>query len=243
MFANVTWQSIRGEYIKATATIDHWEKVLKTKFYDFSVEHILGSEKVDHFWNTPAFLFVFVINFKLPLWKQASFDKVCRSYDYKLPVHLEKHVFSLFNTVQIPPPLRQRYHLRTEDEEVPQEPIAQPEAGRLRRADSDSDSDTNRSSSAPRPHASGLTPVTVSFLNSLYRVPSNEGSGALRQSVFETDAGQVSEYFSPDDLKSFQQNYKLPVQAASVANGNSLSPASQVSGFHALSLTHTPHCL
>ena len=156
---------------------------------------------------------------------QTSYDKVFRSYDYRLPVHLEKHLFSLFNTVQVPPPLRQRYHLRPE--EVPQEPI-QPEAGRLRRADSDSDSNSS-SSSSPKPNANSPSPVTVSFLNSLYRVPSNQGSGALSQSVFETDAGSVSEFFSPDDLKSFQTNYGLHVQAATAANGNSLSPASQVS--------------
>ena len=36
VFAKVTWQSLRGEYIKATAPIAHWNKVLHTEFYEFS---------------------------------------------------------------------------------------------------------------------------------------------------------------------------------------------------------------
>lgn len=137
-------------------------------------------------------------------------SKVFRSNDYRLPVHLEKHIFSLFNTVQVPPPLRQRYHLRRSEEENKQQEAAK----------ADSIIDTTSSS---------LSPVTVSFLNSLYQVPSNQGSSALSQAVFETDAGSVSEFFSPDDLTSFQTFYELHVQAATAVNGNSISPASQVS--------------
>jgi len=73
--------------------------------------------------------------------------------------------------------------------------------------------------------ANSLSPVTVSFLNSLYRVPSNQGSGALSQSVFATN----NEYFSPEDLNTFQTTYKQHVQAAVAVNGHSAS-SSQVSG-------------
>jgi hypothetical protein len=46
VFTKVTWQSVRGEYIKATAPIDHWEKVLKTQFYDVPIEQVSGFGKV-----------------------------------------------------------------------------------------------------------------------------------------------------------------------------------------------------
>eukprot|EP01036_Dinobryon_divergens_P033148 gene33148-42870_t len=179
VFANVTWQSIRGEYIKATATVDHWENILKTEFYEFSLDEYYSDFKK----------------------QKSSQNKVFRSYDYRLPIHLEEHIFSLFNTVQVPPPLRQRYHLRRSTHPV--------------KADTAIDI------------AGSLSPVTISFLNSLYQVPSNRGSSAQSQAVFATDAGSVSEYFSPDDLTSFQTKYGLPVQAATAVNGNSISPASK----------------
>ena len=155
--------------------------------------------------------------------QKSSHNKVLRSYDYRLPIHLEKHIFSLFNTVQVPPPLRQRYHLRRSEESV--------------KADTAIDI------------AGSLSPVTVSFLNSLYQVPSNRGSSAQSQAVFATDAttdaGSVPEYFSPDDLTSFQTYYGLPIQAATAVNGNSISPASKVSnrlpGCILIYSTLTPH--
>ena len=33
--AVVTWQSRRGEYIKARASIEHWEHVLRTEFFEY----------------------------------------------------------------------------------------------------------------------------------------------------------------------------------------------------------------
>jgi hypothetical protein len=33
--ANIVWQSAHGEYIKATASIGHWEKLLQTEFFEY----------------------------------------------------------------------------------------------------------------------------------------------------------------------------------------------------------------
>ena len=138
-----------------------------------------------------------------------------RSYDYRLPVHLQKHIFSLFNTVQVPPPLRQRYHIGPETQTEPEPAEETPPLS--------SNSSSSPPLSPPAIKANALTPVTVSFLNSLYRVPSNQGSGALSQSVFATN----NEYFSPEDLSTFQTTYNLPVQAAVAVNGHSTT-SSQV---------------
>jgi len=62
---------------------------------------------------------------------------------------------------------------------------------------------------------STTTVVDVSFLNSLYSIPSNTGDSSLSQSVFETS----HEYYSASDLKAFQKNYGLPVKAATDTNG------------------------
>lgn len=68
--------------------------------------------------------------------------------------------------------------------------------------------------------------VTISFLNSLYSITSNQGSSALTQSVFETSQA----YFSPDDLALFQQHYSLPVQAADPIGGYTTASCSSVPG-------------
>lgn len=33
--ATVVWKSFHGEYIKATASISHWEKLLQTDFFEY----------------------------------------------------------------------------------------------------------------------------------------------------------------------------------------------------------------
>lgn len=53
-------------------------------------------------------------------------------------------------------------------------------------------------------------PSTVDFLNDLYNVTSNLGSSHMSQSVFET----ADEMFSQTDLKQFQEEFGLTVQAA-----------------------------
>jgi subtilase family serine protease len=73
----VTWKSVYGEYLKATAPIEVWERLLKTEFFRF--EDISS--------RRPA-----AVN-------------VHRADEYSIPAHLEEHVFTIFNTVQTPPEL------------------------------------------------------------------------------------------------------------------------------------------
>ena len=129
-----------------------------------------------------------------------------------MPAHLEKHVFAVFNTVQAPPPLNQRYHVH------PREESASPSSNAHLRGD-------NENSTASVPNGQSYNPVTVAFLNKLYKIPSNKGSSNQYQSVFQTS----NEYFFPGDLTSFQLAYGLHVQDATAANGNVASTASDVS--------------
>lgn len=50
--------------------------------------------------------------------------------------------------------------------------------------------------------------VTPAFLNSYYHVTSNVGSPLASQSLFES----LGQYYSPNDLSTFEKNYNLPQQ-------------------------------
>jgi hypothetical protein len=70
---DITWQSKRGEYIKAIAPLSMWEELFATEFYEWQDTHD-GQESnhllADH---------------------------------YNLPDHLQQHVSAVFGTVQVPP--------------------------------------------------------------------------------------------------------------------------------------------
>mmetsp|Transcript_10297 Transcript_10297/g.15463 ORF Transcript_10297/g.15463 Transcript_10297/m.15463 type:complete len:672 (-) Transcript_10297:785-2800(-) len=171
--ASVDWKSTHGDYIKASASICHWEKLFKTEFYEFSDRQRTFSSKI-------------------------SERPVHRARHYSLPLHIEPHLFAVFNTVQAPPVLSQRHHLISSEEG---DPLPQ--------------------------QAASKSPVTVQFLNQLYDLTSNKASSALSQSVFET----ASEYFSPSDLKLFQQTYKLrELPAVSIGDQATSSPCSTSGG-------------
>ncbi len=65
-------------------------------------------------------------------------------------------------------------------------------------------------------HTEAVVHTTVAALNSLYNIPSNLGSAAQNQSVFETS----NEFYSAKDLKLFQQYYGLTVQPAISIGGH-----------------------
>jgi tripeptidyl-peptidase-1 len=83
----LTWKSVYGEYLKATAPIGVWERLLKAEFFRF--EDISS--------RRPAAV------------------TVHRADEYSIPAHLEEHVFTIFNTVQTPPELNHP-HVLTADQ-------------------------------------------------------------------------------------------------------------------------------
>lgn len=68
--------------------------------------------------------------------------------------------------------------------------------------------------------------VSIPFLNSLYSITSNQGSTNLTQSVFQTNEA----HFSPGDLTLFQENNRLPLQAAVTIGGYTSASCSLVPG-------------
>lgn len=162
--AQVLWSSPRGEYIKVSAPLSTWETTFSTIFYKWHDSSVPDGRDV------------------------------IRAKEYTIPIELNGHISSVFNTIQVPP----TYRKSTARKSQPVEPSGL-KGRRL----------TSVASNA----------VTVSFLNSYYKISTNEGNSSLKQSVFES----LDVYYSTEDLTTFQNLFDLPVQAAIATNGFSTS--------------------
>ncbi len=134
-----------------------------------------------------------------------------RAQEYSVPADIFEHVTAVFNTIQVPPSLHRRARMRGVSEDAPH-----PFKTNLRFGARPADTKTVRAEDT-------VTPVTVSFLNELYQIPSNIGNAAHKQAVFET----ASEYFSPDDLTLFQTHFHMEPQAAQDVGGYSTTQCSE----------------
>ena len=117
---------------------------------------------------------------------------------YSMPKDIALHASHIFNTVELPQRVSNQKHV-----------VRNRKVMKQRRG----------TTTAPQE-------VSISFLNSLYSITSNQGSSNLSQSVFETS----NAYFSPDDLTLFQENFGLPVQAAEIIGGYTTASCSLVPG-------------
>jgi hypothetical protein len=77
----VTWKSLRGEYIKASAPIATWESLLQAEFHKFAD---VSSASDDNF--------------------------IDRADEYTIPTILRGHINAIFNTVQTPPEINARLY-------------------------------------------------------------------------------------------------------------------------------------
>lgn len=81
--ASVLWVSRRGEYIKAEHTIEKWNELLETDFYDFKDMTREGSKNI-----------------------------FSRSNGYSIPIELVDHISAVFNTVQVPLAMKAKYRTK-----------------------------------------------------------------------------------------------------------------------------------
>lgn len=166
----VTWKSAHSDYIKATAKISQWERMLNTNFFLFEDHSRKSSESMDRM--------------------------IHRAEQYFLPESVKEHLHAVFNTVQVPPVFKPKYH-KAQGQKKAQfktHVTVRPAAAAA----------TNK-----RTQAQGV--VTVDFLNQYYEITTNTGSANMSQSVFET----AEESYSPTDLTQFQTMYNLPIQVCS----------------------------
>jgi hypothetical protein len=80
----VTWSSAHQDYLKASAPISKWEKLLDTKFYLWEDQSRTTMKEHQR--------------------------KMHRAEEYSLPEDMKSHLSAVFNTVQVPPVFSPKYH-------------------------------------------------------------------------------------------------------------------------------------
>ena len=210
----VSWSSQHFEYLKATANISVWERVLNTQFFQYQqLQSDVGNDDSnDDFDGDDDHAILSTIRNKRKLSNSPPII-YHRAKSYYLPVELTAHLSAIFNTVQVPPKLQDKYQ-QLDDEFTGTENLSVKEKRKISKR-------SKIQSTVPEANS-----VTVPFLNSLYNIPSNIGSSAIKQSVIETS----QEYFSPQDLTLFQSTFNLTTQGALDHMGFNTSDCSGVSG-------------
>ena len=150
--ATVIAQTLYGEYLTARASISVWEELLDTEFYEF---HYRESDL-------------------------AVAKKVVRAESYSVPLSLNKHIASIFNTIQMPTKI-----------------YAKPIITRI------PDEILNSTSSIQTKAAAGF--INPAILKERYAIGNTLGSEQSTQAAYET----IGQYFSPADLKKFQNSFML----------------------------------
>ena len=152
-----------------------------------------------------------------------------RALQYTIPVELNKHISSVFNTVQMPDlnsaalkriRASKRHHLS-------------PSYYAAMNGGNDSLSDaTTTSSISPQATRELKGYVTPALLKRIYNIDSNNGFQLGSQAVYET----IGQTFSPTDLTLFQKQFALPLEAVShVIGGHSDN--------HACAADHGNNCI
>lgn len=152
--AVVTSESLGGEYITAKAPISLWEKVFDAEFRTFHQTHYNG-----------------------------RVDKIVRSEKYSIPIELDEHVESVFNTIQMPLQI------------FGDSPVMQS-------AEDSMDEFDSAAYSFP-----GFT--TPAKIVKRYNMGTSKGSTESTQGIFATK----DQYYSPADLAYFQRFLSLPLQS------------------------------
>jgi hypothetical protein len=193
----VTWTSRRREFIKVVAPIATWERLLHTRFHQYHFSDAVSHEK--------------------------TYVNACA--EYHLPVELHEHISSLFRTTQLPPEVASHKRkaspgnreLFKSDVGVQLEQVSGATTIALLKNVYKVCAVTFSVWFCCRA-ASPYTLLTVAY--PLYKVSASVlGSTHVRQSVFETS----NEFFSPQDLTSFQQVFSLPVVPAVDIGGQTTS--------------------
>ena len=199
----VLWTSRREHYFSAIASIGTWESLLNSQFYE---------------WQDQSY--------------SDSVTQFTRCDEYEIPLEIAPHVSAIFNTVQIPPVMVNSYkpaypggfeptqfRMDVKNDELVQL-LSVPD----KKEDKKVAAETAAASSQTRSLSSQN--IDVPFLRSYYDIPTTSASSSPRynQSVIAL----TTSYFSPADLRLFQQTYNLTVQSAISIGGHVSSDCSNV---------------
>mmetsp|Transcript_11356 Transcript_11356/g.11000 ORF Transcript_11356/g.11000 Transcript_11356/m.11000 type:complete len:938 (+) Transcript_11356:160-2973(+) len=178
--ATVVSETLNGEYITANAPIKVWEAMFHTKFFMF---------------HKTSF---------------TSIEKFVRAEEYYLPIALDSHVESVFNTVQMPVPV---FGKPTLTPEPTKDADNWNKAKKLTGFKQENHADYTRFESGT------ITPDKLKAYYNMYTydygayndgdnidVPvAAEGNNQSTQAIYSA----TEQYFSPQDLKDFQTMYQF----------------------------------
>jgi len=209
----ISWTTNHFEYLKATANISTWERILHTKFYKW--QNLVSSmstnlkQKTDSTSDTS----------NSPIFHRAT--------KYYLPASMTGHLSAIFNTVQVPPKLQEKFQQSEEDVSAygdgAEVSNSIPFKANIKAQEVNLAGVKEKRVASTVPAANS---VTIPFLNKLYKIPSNLGSPLVSQAVIET----ADEYFSPQDLTTFQNIFNITKQKAIDLNGYNTTDCGRVSG-------------
>ena len=209
---SVSWTSHHSEYLKATANISTWERILNTQFFLYQDVQLDESDDDSNSSNDDDLTRISKNRRKKKTADGSTETPPIvyhRAQKYYLPTEITNHLTAIFNTVQVPPKMQDKYQQLDDESE---ESISFRLRGAKKR---------HVRSTIPGPNS-----VTVPFLNSLYKIPSNIGSPQISQAVIETE----DEYFSQQDLALFQKTFNLTIQKAQDHMGYNTSDCGAVAG-------------
>jgi subtilase family serine protease len=198
---NVTFATNGKEYLRITSTVDHLERVLHVRFYHFE-EYFEGERRSE---QRQSYL---------------------RAEKFTIPEELAPHVEAIFNIVDAPSIIAMDRSLDAKrekrtgtssfiDDTTTSIGTHRIQSNRHLRRESSSVKSSTKSASISNSYVGtedqgspDKNPVNLALLNKLYEVENNLGDQRASQAIIQAYNG----YFSPNDLRIFQNTYGAPIQ-------------------------------
>lgn len=183
----ITWVHEYSHYIKASASISTWERLLHAEFHEWEREREVNSMETT--------------TTKKPK------SVVIRSDSYSVPDFIAPYVSAIFNTVQMPPRISKHYSIK----DVPD--VDQPYKTDMIFHDKNLRTPKN-SKTIDLEDTTIANLVSVTFLDNYYQIPTNIGDPTLQQIVFataqSTQGSNIGNYYSQSDLNISLGNLGVP---------------------------------
>ena len=172
-------ETLDGEFITASAPISVWEQTFDTQFFSYHQKQRNGETE----------MFV-------------------RAEKYSVPIELDHHVATVFNTIQLPYQLSGDLKNKIIETETETETAIEMEMGLGEAGAGGGGESHNMKAQVINAYASYTTPQK---LRAAYNMGDSMGSNRSTQVVYAT----IGQYFSPADLAAFQVAARLPNRTVS----------------------------
>lgn len=214
-------ESKRKDYITARGSINQWEDLLTTTFYQY--EDVSVPEAISIYRNKMKKLNNDITDESNEINES---DRIFynRADSYYLPNHLLPHISAIFETVQVPPEYKPNFYVENNVKNNIYKTNLRVNKNNLLNKINDKLSSLSSSSiSTLSMNLLSDSVVNIDFLNRLYKINSNNATNPNNsQSVFSTS----DEYFSTNDLIRFQNRNNIPLTEPVTKNSHSTTECS-----------------